>query len=87
MSEIVQSESRRVAEQMEFFSFLPIFKEWPSKTLRNVTYIVPVSKFQRGFKVYKEGDTPEKMYIVKKGEFKVKTPYIYVYNTLDPQTY
>jgi len=76
----VEKEARRIAEEIEFFGSLPMLKDWSQKSVKNMLYFSKLVKYHRGQKIYKEGEDPEKFYIVRRGEFKVTRRYNSAFN-------
>jgi len=79
---IVRKEAEKLEAELNFLASLPLFKDWTHKALKSILYLAPIEKFQRGHFVYKEGDPCEKLYIVKKGEFRVNRNIILIHNSI-----
>jgi len=80
---LMEKEARRIAEEIDFFASLPMLKDWSQKAVRNMLYFSKITKFHRGQKIYKEGDGPEKFYIVRRGEFKI-LKHVEIKGDIDP---
>lgn len=58
-------------ELTKFLKNLPLFAGWSFSTLVRLNYLFVLVKFKRNQKVFKEGETAEFVYIVKKGELEL----------------
>jgi len=58
-------------EEINFLAELPLFTGWTFYKLKELFLHSSIITYGRNNLVYDEGDQPEKMYIVKKGTFKV----------------
>jgi len=63
--------AKKLQIEIEFLSALPIFKTWTYNSLKLLFINMPLQKYKRGQVMYNEGDSSDKMYIIKNGQFKV----------------
>lgn len=64
--------AKKLQLEIEFLSALPVFKTWTYNSLKLLFINMPLAKYKRGQVMYNEGDSSDKMYIIKNGQFKVK---------------
>ena len=62
-----------------FFLSTPYFKACSRHTLGKVQYYFIPQHYLKGQQIYKVGDEPKHLYLVKEGEFEVIYVYIYIY--------
>jgi len=62
---------KNLFEEINFLAELPLFAGWTFYKLKELFLHSPIISYGRNNLVYDEGDSSEKMYIVKKGTFKI----------------
>lgn len=62
-------EEKKLEEIVSFLHSISLFSSWTKKSLEKLSYHFKSKVYHRNQTVYKEGDTPEEFYIIKKGEF------------------
>ncbi len=62
---------RKIQHKLEFFSNIPILKGLSRRNLSTLIYHFEHSKRQKGEVIYREGDTPDWVYVIKKGEVRI----------------
>ena len=62
-------QEKQLLEKLEFLRGLEAFKSWSKLALHKLIYFFKDSSYKKGNIVYKEGDLPTDIYIIKSGEF------------------
>ena len=62
-------EEKKINEIIDFLRNLPLFSTWTSTALLKLKYQLVQKSYIRNAIIYKEGDLPKRVYIVKNGEF------------------
>jgi len=62
---------KKLFEEINFLEDMPIFKGWSFRSLKDLFYHTPIVTYKRGCVIYDQGEHPVKMYIIKKGKFRV----------------
>ena len=57
--------------QIEFLVGMKLFASWSYNAVKKLFLAMEQIEFQKNKFVYHEGDSPDHMYIIKSGEFKV----------------
>ena len=71
-------------EKISFLMKIGIFAKLGEEALRNVHFYFKTATFSRGAVVFSEGDSVDKVYLVKKGVFNVfNIDHIYIYIYID----
>jgi hypothetical protein len=70
-------------EAIDFLVSLPIFKTWTYNAVKTLYLHAPIVSYKRGTVMYDEGEEPEFMYIIKKGEFKIMKE-LNLYKDIEP---
>jgi len=56
---------------LQMFRVIPYFSHWKDKEIKKFRQYFTEIYFKRNHTVYKEGDQPQHVYIIKSGEFEV----------------
>lgn len=64
------NQEKQISEKVEFLRTIDAFKTWSRVSLYNLSFYFKELKYIRGTVVYKEGDIPNVIYLIKEGEFK-----------------
>lgn len=62
-------DERKLNSTIDFFKALPLFCQWTRQSVGKLTFYFKVLDFTRNSFVYRENDSPNFVYFVKKGEF------------------
>jgi CRP-like cAMP-binding protein len=68
-------EMRKVQNKIDFMHALPMFQRHTRRNISTLIYHFEATKVQRGDILFKEGDEPEFVYIVKKGEIRINKEF------------
>ncbi|OMJ96280.1 hypothetical protein SteCoe_4 [Stentor coeruleus] len=66
---IARVQEKQVNDKIEFLRSLEPFKNWTRVAVYKLSYFFRNINFRKGNIVYKEGDFPSEIYIIKEGEF------------------
>jgi hypothetical protein len=69
-----EKETAKLFSEIDFLVSLPLLKGWSFMQARKFFYVAPIMRYTRGAVLFNQGDDMMKVYIVKKGEFKVVFP-------------
>lgn len=64
-------QEKQINDKIEFLYGLPAFKKWSKVSLMKLSYYFIEKEVRKGTVLYKEGEEPANVYIIKSGEFKV----------------
>ena len=64
-------EQEKLAGEIQFLASTRIFANCSYNWVKSIYYHSSITTFQRGMKVYKEGDIADNLFFIKSGEFKV----------------
>jgi CRP-like cAMP-binding protein len=65
------TQEKQVNEKMDFLRSLEVFKSWSKISLYKLSFYFKETKFKRGAPIYNQGDTPNAVYIIKEGDFRL----------------
>lgn len=68
---LASSEDRRLNSKVNFLRELPVFKGWTRGAVARASYSLALKSTKRGQFLYKEGETPQAVYVIIEGEFKI----------------
>lgn len=66
---IARVQEKQINEKIEFLRSLEPFRNWTRVAVYKLSYFFRNINFRKGNVVYKEGDFPSEIYIIKEGEF------------------
>ena len=66
-----KKQKEQLENKTKFIHSIPFFKTWTNITLSKFSYFFNEEKFYRNQVVFKAGDSMNKIYIVRHGEFEV----------------
>lgn len=64
------SEKKKINIQVDFLIGLPIFSSWPRHSLKPMIYLFKQRTHNKGYVIYKEGDSDTNIYAIRSGEVK-----------------
>lgn len=68
---IGKAQKKKIEEKTTFLQSFRIFSHFTLQTLQKLTYYIEEIKFNLGQIIYKQGDEPDGVYLVKEGEFEM----------------
>jgi len=68
---IAENEKEKVMNKINFLQSVPAFSKLMGRTISTLIYHFVTKQFFKDAVVYKEGEDPKMVYIIKNGEFKV----------------
>jgi len=66
-----QIETKALNEVIDFFRSLPLFNHWTRRGLSKLQFFFQKKIYKRGNIIYRSGETPTHVYLVKNGQFEV----------------
>lgn len=63
-----EKEQKKLFENIDFLSNIKLFKNFSYSALKGIFYHGNMTRFYRNQVIYKEGEEPQNMYIIKEGE-------------------